>query len=474
MTPKATAAQPVTHLRVIIDANGTVQQIQTTKTEDNPAAGKAPAAAARKPAEELFALDAKGNLRQAMPAALSGPELDFQEPSPATPEPRIPTGSAAMPKPAAAEILIEDYPAETGDEEKESPERQSPKLNAGEQSQSKQTAHVVPPPEEVETAFSLYRIRTGDSLEISIPYELGTKRIVPVQPDGRIRYLFDVEVTAAGLTYEQLHDVLVKKLRKYYKSPRVTVIGLSFAGNAVFVMGPVTTPGSHTIQNDTRLLDVLARAGVLGQTQYQITSREGEGGRRSQEVVDLENAYIARGDRVLEVNFKKLLIDRDLSHNILLQPKDFIFIPSTYGREKKVYICGRVTTPQVYYYTGEITFLEAILVAGGTDSDNVSTGVIGADTARNRRVYIIRKQAREPIIVDYAAIRKGKKPDVPLHAGDIIYVPERRLALGSRIITKVISDIVAPLKAILDADSTVKNYYRRDYQFRRRGKARLK
>jgi polysaccharide export outer membrane protein len=317
-----------------------------------------------------------------------------------------------------------------------------------------------------------YHIRSGDSLNISIPGEAGTARSVPVQPDGYVRYLYDIELLAAGKTYKQLHDELLVKLTKYYKNPRVTVIGESFKGNSVFVMGPVSNPGAHVINRGTKLLDVLSSAGVLSLLP-QIDSASGSMSRQS-DVVDLDGAYIARDDRVLEVDFRKLLLQRDLkNNNIPLKPGDFIFIPSSIGTEKKVYLCGRIDTPQVYYYTGSLSFMEAMLVAGGADTD-ASDGGAGGNTANARNCYIVRGKEKEPIKVDWPAIQMGKKPDIQLASGDIVYVPERALSYGSRVTTSVIREILAPLQSVIDSHEMTKNYYRREWQLPSRGKARLK
>ena len=317
-----------------------------------------------------------------------------------------------------------------------------------------------------------YRIRTGDIISISIPYEVNSVRTVPVQPDGRVRYLFDIEVAAAGLTYDQLRGVLVSRLKRYYKEPELTVIGKSFAGNSVFIMGPVKKPGAHTIQNDTRLLDVLANAGVLSLLPQLPT--EDSDISQVREVIDLDRAYLARGDEVLPINFRELLLKRKLEQNILLEPRDFIFFPSTYGTDNKIYICGRVQNPKVYRYTGSLTFLEAVLEAGGTDTDVNEGQDRGSGGAQNRRCYIVRGSSKTPIEVDYAAIQMGKKPDVYLESGDIVYVPERSLHYASRVATNVIHEILAPMQAILDASDMAQKYYRRKWQLPARDKARLK
>ncbi len=313
-----------------------------------------------------------------------------------------------------------------------------------------------------------YRIHTSDTLHISIVNEPDTKRTVPVRPDGRIRYLFDIEVMAAGLTHRQLAGVLNVMLDQYYINPRVTLIGTNFSGNSVFVMGAVKRPGPHQVQNDTRLLDVLATSGVLSLHPLATQTQEGRDRYRLRRIADLDSAYVARKDTILDVDFRKLLIHRDLSQNILLKPRDFIFVPSIFGSEKKIYIVGRVGSPQVYYYTGRLGLMEALLEAGGADTDTGASNTVRTrDTAWARKCYIVRKDAPKPLYVDWAAIQMGKKPDVELKSGDIVYVPERPLSYASRVTTNVIREILAPLKAVLETDDTLKEYYRHDWEFRK-------
>jgi len=307
---------------------------------------------------------------------------------------------------------------------------------------------------ETNDAFPVYRIRTGDVLEISIPYEPDSTKMVPVRPDGRINYLFDIEVMAAGKTYQQLNMDLVEALGRYYKNPRVTVIGKSFGGNSVFVMGPVKQPGRHEIQHNTRLLDVLSTSGAMSVLQQAAVFGE----ERSREVINLEDAYIAREQadgsmRVLDVDFHKLLLKQDMKQNIPLYPRDFIFLPSTLSTWKKIYVVGEVVDPQVYQYTGGITFVEAIAQAEGT----LRSG------AWVRRCFIIRggvKENRQIIRVNYPAILAGQAEDVPLNDGDIVLVPKTPLSKA----TEVINSVLSPLRALSDLDQTVKNDFREGHR----------
>ncbi len=302
--------------------------------------------------------------------------------------------------------------------------------------------------------FPVYRIRTGDVLEISIPYEPDSTKMVPVRPDGRVNYLFDIEVMAAGKTYQQLNTDLVEALGRYYKNPRVTVIGKSFGGNSVFVMGPVKKPGRHEIQHNTRLLDILSTSGAMSVLQQAAVL----GQERNSEVINLEDAYIAREQadgsmRVLDVDFHKLLLEQDMAQNIQLYPRDFIFLPSTLSTWKKIYIVGQVVDPQVYRYTGGITFVEALAQAEGA----LRSG------AWVRRCFIIRggvKENRQIHRVNYAAILEGQAEDIPLQDGDIVLVPKTPLSKA----TEIIDSVLSPLRALSDLDRTVKNDFREGHR----------
>lgn len=306
-----------------------------------------------------------------------------------------------------------------------------------------------------------YRLRPGDSLEISIVGQRESTRTVTVRPDGRINYLFGIEVAVNGRTFQDVRVELEEALADYYRSPTVNVVGTSFTGNTVFVMGPVRTPGAHEINADTRVLDLMAKAGalsILPDPEREYTAVHHQFGRNRQDgsfarAIDLEGAYIARGDRILDVDFKKLVEDRDLQYNIHLQPGDFFYFPSIYDRNKKIYICGDVPSPQIYYYSGSTSLLDMLMITGG----------VNERTARQRSVYVIRKGLPQPIQVDFFRMQQGQVLDVPLEDRDIVYVPQRELSRRSGDTVQVINEIIAPMRSLLQLHREAHRY--RDYDW---------
>ncbi len=299
----------------------------------------------------------------------------------------------------------------------------------------------------------IYRINRGDTLEISIPFEPDSRQLVNVRPDGTLGYLYGVEVEAAGLTYPELKTKIEEELEKYYYQPKVDINGKTFSGSQIYIMGPIKSPGSHVIQNNTKLLDCLSIAGVLSQIPgANLLSYNNS---QTNDVVDLKNSYIMREGKILPIDFERLLLKREMKFNIYVQANDFLFFPSSYLSDisESVYIIGAVTSPRIYQYTTDTSFMSAIASAGGVDKYR----------ADRNHIAIIRKNADKLITISYNKIINGEQPDIALEDKDIIYVPERGLYSASRWTTTIIGEIIAPLQAIVQASSASKAVNMQDW-----------
>jgi polysaccharide export outer membrane protein len=119
---------------------------------------------------------------------------------------------------------------------------------------------------------SEYTIGPSDVLSIRVwkNPELSIEQ-VPVRPDGKISTPLVNDVQAAGLTPNQLKDVLAQRLGEYVTAPDVTVIVAQMNSRRVSVVGEVTRPGPVPIGADTRVLDAITAAG--GFTPFASTGR---------------------------------------------------------------------------------------------------------------------------------------------------------------------------------------------------------
>jgi len=159
-----------------------------------------------------------------------------------------------------------------------------------------------------------YIIGPSDVLSISILNQDAMNRTVTVRPDGMISFPLINEVSAAGLTPEQLEEVMAVELSEYIEliPGELTVVVDEVHSYTVSVLGEVRNPGRFEFQNRATVLDALAEAGGL--TEFA----------SSDEIVILRNE--PDGIRRIRFDYEKLLDDpRDVELNIF--PGDTVLVP---------------------------------------------------------------------------------------------------------------------------------------------------
>src|SRR5262245_41534807 len=105
-----------------------------------------------------------------------------------------------------------------------------------------------------------YKIGPDDVLNISVWKNEAISRVVPVRPDGKISLPLLNDVQAAGLTPEQLRQVLCEKLTEYETVPEVAVTVAEVRSFKVSVLGEVVHAGRFELRSSTTVLDALALA----------------------------------------------------------------------------------------------------------------------------------------------------------------------------------------------------------------------
>ena len=147
------------------------------------------------------------------------------------------------------------------------------------------------------------------------------------------------------------------------------------------------------------------------------------------------------------LNLDSLLLRQDMTHNIVLQPGDSLFVPEEINN--KFYVLGDVGRPGVFTTKGDLTILQAVAMAGGP----VQRGAATAKTA-----HILRRNGNpEPALTaSVAGVKVEPLPngasmvtvdlrvlvqtgdvrrDVPIQAGDVVVVPQTSLAGMSGILS---------------------------------------
>jgi polysaccharide export outer membrane protein len=207
----------------------------------------------------------------------------------------------------------------------------------------------------------------------------------------------------------------------------IRVDDLKSAGYTVY--GEVVTPGTFQLTSRITVSGAIAHCGGLKQGNYRASTIE---------IADLRHAFIARNGQVLPVDFVRLLREGDLRYDIELQPGDHIHIPS--GLSQEVYVLGEVQQAMVFSYQEPMSLARTLAMAEGFTHD-----------ADRTRIHVIRGSLQNPIVIvaNYKDVLEGKQRDIPLEAGDIIYVPTTKIAMVGRVIDYVLPALTAVQNSIL-------------------------
>lgn len=191
-----------------------------------------------------------------------------------------------------------------------------------------------------------YYIGEGDLLEIYVWENQSLTRKIKVRPDGMISYPLIGDIKAAGLEPIELSLQLTKLLAEFITAPAVTVIVEEFISNKVYTIAEDGTSGVYNLQKRTTLLEFISIMGGLPSN------------------IDLKKFFILRDGKKLEVDFEKLIRQRDISQNIYLEKNDTLFFPSNF--KERVFIIGEVAQQRQLDYRDGLTILDAIFESGGT------------------------------------------------------------------------------------------------------------
>jgi polysaccharide export outer membrane protein len=264
----------------------------------------------------------------------------------------------------------------------------------------------------LQPAAEPYRLGPGDRVEIELIGDPTSRTLTTVGPDGRIYFHLPPGIDVWGRTLPEARAAIEQALAEYIIDEKQRQISISLRGvesQRVWLLGRFHAPGVYPITSTMTLLEAISLAGgpasLSGNQQSNFAYS-------SEDLADLRRAFLVRRGQLIPVDFHRLLKQGDLSQNIYLQPDDFIYFPTSAGRE--VYVFGAVGAPRAVPYNDEMTLASAIANAQGTIAN-----------AHWNQVAVVRGSLSNPriAIVDYKAILQGRARDVRLEPQDIVFVP---------------------------------------------------
>ncbi len=255
-----------------------------------------------------------------------------------------------------------------------------------------------------------YRIGPGDLLDIKV-FELEQlNQTVRVAEDGSMTLPLLGRVEVEGLTQQGVTNKLTQLLQaKFVKNPQVTIFIKEYKSKQVAVIGAVGKPGNYELVGRKTLLQMISEAGGLTDTaadQIFVLRDAGGGG----------VSGAGAGTQTIAIDLKDLMLNANPALNIPIEPNDVINIPV--DKEIRVFVFGRVTQPGALKFkiSENVTLLKAIAQAGGF-----------AEGAKQSGVVITRKDKagkESKIRVNVKDVISGKKKDLVLIEGDVVFVPE--------------------------------------------------
>lgn len=262
----------------------------------------------------------------------------------------------------------------------------------------------VPPPSQA--APIEYAVGPEDIVKVAV---VGHDDLAPtllVQADGTFIFPLIGRVRVADLTPSEIEKKIAGLLAQgFIRNPQVTVTVQEYRSKSVMVLGEVSRPGPYPLSGSLRVVEVLAKAGLLPSASHEIQVVRPLGAADRPilpaEVAGMPGAELTASKQaeIFKVDLRAVQLG-DLDKNMALRPNDTVFVPPA----AKFYVTGEARNAGAYTLTPGITVREAVILAGGF-TDNAAAG-------RTRVIRQIDGQKREIKV----------KLEDPVQPGDIIVV----------------------------------------------------
>ncbi len=161
-----------------------------------------------------------------------------------------------------------------------------------------------------------YILGCGDVIKVTVWRHDEASTDAVIAPDGKISLPLIGEITAAGLTVDELKDELNKKYQDFINEPHVTVTVREINSLKIYVIGEVSRPGEYKLNSNTDVLQAISLAG--GFTMYANKSKI--------------NILRKEGDKKVKINFNynEVVKGKNLAQNIPLKPGDVIVVSESW------------------------------------------------------------------------------------------------------------------------------------------------
>lgn len=239
-----------------------------------------------------------------------------------------------------------------------------------------------------------YVVGPGDELVISVWGKIDGRWQLEVSRDGNISVPKIGLVNVAGLTFNQLKEVLNTEFLKYYSGFNLNISMGSLRSIRVYVVGAARVPGAYTVSALSTMISALFESGGPSKTG------------------SMRNIQLKRNGKVVStLDVYDLLLKGDKSTDARLINEDVIFIPPV---GPLAGISGDVKTQAIYELKESDKLTDLIAMAGGF----ATTGFRGSVAMRR----IFDHKFRDFYYGDLSEVYTDRSKDMPLSDGDLVKV----------------------------------------------------
>ncbi|HWN09987.1 MAG TPA: polysaccharide biosynthesis/export family protein [Pyrinomonadaceae bacterium] len=292
-----------------------------------------------------------------------------------------------------------------------------------------------------------YLLGPGDVLDVRVFGQPDLNSVVEIDSDGNVSSLpfLEAPIPAKCRTEKEVQKEIAKAFSKYIKNAQVSVrTAERKSRQPATVFGAVRQPTRVQMQRKVRLNELMTASGgfterasgtiQIWHTEPVMCPMPGEEADAAPiDGTNLPFQVIKLAD--LRAGLPKA--------NPVVRPGDYIIVTEA----EPVYMIGSVMAPQGIYLRDQLTISRALAMVGGVRKEAKSNDV---------RVYRQKPgaQNQEIISVDYAAIKKNKKPDFFLQAYDIVEVGEASFFAPGRLVPTLMGAVSGSLGTVFSSGGT--------------------
>lgn len=278
-----------------------------------------------------------------------------------------------------------------------------------------------------------YRIGAGDTLYLRSFDDESLSGEVAVRYDGYVSLPLIPDIYVEGATRSEATERIREAYATIFSNPLISVSISDVGSKSYFVMGDVSDPGEFSYLRPVDLLDAINLAGgprinTLGGDSF--VGAQGQ-------ILQVFVIRTVDGERrVMNYNLGNLTKPGPHDSEARVYPNDVVYVPEG---KNLVYVLGDVQRPNVYELSEGMNLLQLLTIAGGP----ILT------TGRLQHVILMHEVDDENTLIEVLDVAKmlksGRNPRI--RAGDIVYVPRRRMVKLSEFVNQFTST-VSPLMSL--------------------------